>query len=185
MRPRPLFSRPTRGFTLIELLVVIAIIATLVGLLLPAVQGARESTRRTQCLNNLKQIGLALHVFHDASRRLPPAFATTQTPGNVNWRTLPQTPGFFEPGWSFFASILPFIEEDALFRQLNLSLPILHPANAVARSEAAVVSPYVCPSDTSPRLVDVRDFGTPSAAVALSGDGTVVVSADAGRAGPT
>jgi prepilin-type N-terminal cleavage/methylation domain-containing protein len=165
------------GFTLVELLVVIAIIATLLGLLLPAVQGAREATRRTQCLNNLKQIGLALHNFHEAHQRLPPAFATTQTPGNVNWRSLPQTPGFFEPGWSLFVSILPFIEEDGLFEQLNLSLPIMDPANAVARTQAALVSLYVCPSDTAPKLVDVRDFGPSSSAVALSGDGTVITQA--------
>jgi len=168
---------PGRGFTLVELLVVIAIVATLVGLLLPAVQGARESARRTQCLNNLKQIGLALHAFHDARRRLPPAFATTLTPGNVNWRSLPQTPGFFEPGWSFFVSILPFIEEDALFERLELSLPIMDPANAAARTEAALVSLYVCPSDTGPRMIDVRDFGPSSSAVALAGDGTVITRA--------
>jgi prepilin-type N-terminal cleavage/methylation domain-containing protein len=170
-------SVPAHGFTLVELLVVIAIIATLVGLLLPAVQGAREAARRTQCLNNLKQMGLALHLFHETNRRLPPAFATKETPGNVNWRSLPQTPGFFEPGWSFFVSILPFIEEDALFKQLNLSLPIMDPANVAARSQAALVSLYVCPSDTGPRLVDVRDFGPSSSAVALSGDGTVITLA--------
>lgn len=166
-----------RGFTLVELLVVIAIVATLIGLLLPAVQGAREAARRTQCLSNLKQIGVALHLFHDTKRCLPPAFATSKTPGNVNWRSLPPTPGFFEPGWSFFVSILPYIEEDALFTQLNLSLPIMDPANAAARTAAALVSLYVCPSDTSPRLVDVLDFGQASSAVALSGDGTVITQA--------
>jgi prepilin-type N-terminal cleavage/methylation domain-containing protein len=170
-------TRTERGFTLVELLVVVAIIASLLALLLPAVQGARESTRRTQCLNNLKQIGLALHGFHEANQRLPPAFATTQTPGNANWRSLTQTPGFFEPGWSFFVSILPFIEEDAFFEQLNLSLPIMDQANAVARTEAALVSLYVCPSDSAPKLIDVRDFGPSSPAIALSGDGTVITQA--------
>jgi len=161
----------------VELLVVIAIIATLIGLLLPAVQSARESARRTQCLNNMKQIGIALHLFHDAKRRLPPAFATAETPGHVNWRSLPQTPGFFEPGWSFFVSILPFLEQDALFKQLNLSLPIMDATNAAARSEAALVPLYVCPSDTGPRLIDVLDFGPSSSAPALSGDGTLITKA--------
>jgi prepilin-type N-terminal cleavage/methylation domain-containing protein len=169
--------RHPSGFTLVELLVVIGIIGTLVGLLLPAVQSAREAARRSSCSNNLKQIGLALHGFHDANSRLPPAFATTETPGNVNWRSLPQTPGFFEPGWSFFVFILPFVEEDTLFKQLNLSLPIMAPANAAARRESALVSLYVCPSDTAPKLVDVRDFGPSSSAVALSGDGTVITQA--------
>jgi prepilin-type N-terminal cleavage/methylation domain-containing protein len=171
-------AQPRRsGFSLVELLVVIAIIATLIGLLLPAVQSAREAARRTQCLSNLKQIGLGLHTFHDARRRLPPAFATAATPGNVNWRSLPPTPGFFEPGWSCFVFILPFVEQDTLFAQLDLSLPIMHDRNAVARSGAAVTQLYACPSDTAPKLVDVRDFGPSSSAVALSGDGSVITLA--------
>ena len=166
------------GFTLVELLVVIAIIGTLVALLLPAVQTARESARRTQCSNNLRQTGLALHNFHDARRSFPSAFTSTTAPGNVAWRTLTTTTAsHFEPGWSFFASILPYTEETALFSRLNLTLPIMDSQNDAARSEAALVKLYVCPSDNAPRLIDVLDYGESSSAITLSGAGTVITRA--------
>ena len=166
------------GFTLVELLVVIAIIGTLVGLLLPAVQNARESARRTHCGSNLRQVGLALLAFHDAKRSFPPAFTAASDPGNVNWRTLTTTtPSYFEPGWSFFAFILPHVEEAGLYDRLDLSLPIMHATNDAARTEAALAQLYVCPSDTSPRLIDVLDFGESGAATALSGVGTVIARA--------
>ncbi len=177
-RPARRRACPGRGFTLVELLVVIAIIGLLIALLLPAVQSAREAARRTQCLNNLRQIGLALHGFHDARQHLPPAFATGSAPGNVNWRTLTTTtPSYFEPGWSFFASILPYMEQGALHSQLDLKLPILDSRNDVARTDAALMPLYVCPSDTSPRLVDVWDFGESAAATTLGGAGTVIARA--------
>ena len=170
-------TRPAHGFTLVELLVVIAIIGTLVGLLLPAVQSARESARRTQCANNLRQMGLALHNFHGAKGYFPPAFATATAPANGNWRTLTTQASDFEPGWSFFMYVLPFAEEGGLSDQLNLSLPIMDTRNDVARTEAAVLKLYVCPSDAPPRLIDVLDFGPSSTATTLSGSGTLLARA--------
>ena len=109
MKSAMVTSRGRRGgFTLIELLVVIAIIAVLIALLLPAVQQAREAARRTQCKNNFKQVGLALHNYHDAWRSLPPAYTTDKNgkPG-LSWRVL----------------ILPYIEQDALYKQFKLDEP--------------------------------------------------------------
>ncbi len=92
------------GFTLVELLVVIAIIGILVGLLLPAVQAAREAARRMSCGNNVKQIGLALHVYHDANRKFPYG---TRRAGISN------TPGAYGP--SFYVGLMPYIEQNAIF----------------------------------------------------------------------
>src|SRR6266542_4883156 len=97
--------RYNRGFTLIELLVVIAIIAILIGLLLPAVQKVREAAARTKCANNLKQIGLAMHAFHDANRAFPPAFS----------KNPPQT----QNNWAWGTWILPYVEKSSLFTGIN------------------------------------------------------------------
>jgi len=104
------FSRP--GFTLIELLVVIAIIAILIGLLLPAVQKVREAAARTQCANNLKQMGLALHSYHDANGGLPQG----NSPYNIGAVTYANKAPY-EGSWTWQAYIFPFVEQDNLSRQ--------------------------------------------------------------------
>src|SRR5437879_1352163 len=106
---RPVSLR--RGFTLVELLVVIAIIGVLVALLLPAVQAARESARRMQCSNNLKQLALAAHNFHDVEQRLP---YNTQYQGGWDWNYQQN-----QRSWSCLARMLPYIEQGNLKEQLN------------------------------------------------------------------
>ncbi len=110
--PRCLWPRIRRaGFTLVELLVVIAIIGVLIGLLLPAVQAAREAARRTQCRNNLKQIGLALHNYHDVNKRFPSGGGWMQ----------PNNGGFPGNGCSQYVAILPFLEQQGAYRKWDFS----------------------------------------------------------------
>jgi len=109
------------GFTLVELLVVIAIIGILVALLLPAVQRARESARRMQCGNNLHQIGLALHNYHDSYKTLPPAWVTAIQP---NMTITTTGAGNDWPLWSWGALILPFMDERPLYRTLTVGAPL-------------------------------------------------------------
>ncbi len=133
----------TSGFTLIELLVVLAIVAVLIGLLLPAVQKVREAANQTTCRNNLKQLGLALHHYHDAYYTFPPGGLEWRPPGGTTQRQL---------AWSAF--LLPYLEQDNLYRQLDLSKPFDAPENAPAA--ATVLRVYLCPSS---RRTDVRVDG--------------------------
>jgi prepilin-type N-terminal cleavage/methylation domain-containing protein len=122
-----------RGFTLVELLVVATIIGALVSLLLPAVQAARESARRSHCQNNLRQIGIALHAFHNAHRAFPV--------GCVEKRTF-QRPAARQLAWS--AALLPQLEQQPLWRTIDFGLSYDHARNAVAGLTSLPV--YLCPS---------------------------------------
>lgn len=132
---------PCRGFTLIELLVVIAIIAILIALLLPAVQYAREAARRIQCKNNLKQLALALHNYHDTHNVFPSGqyFCEPDTPCAAAAQ--------FAPGWGWSASILPFIEQASLAGNLNFALPMNDPANVNLIEVGFPV--FQCPTDAT------------------------------------
>jgi prepilin-type N-terminal cleavage/methylation domain-containing protein len=143
-----------RAFTLVELLVVIAIISVLIGLLLPAVQRARESGNRATCQNNLRQIGLALHNYHDTLGTLPPGYLDT-----APWPNNDQG-----PGWSWGALILPFLEQKTLYNQINVSLDVADPANANARGSFLKV--FYCPSDLLHTTFTVNDGGANSWVVA-------------------
>ena len=114
----------SRGFTLIELLVVIAIIAVLIALLLPAVQAAREAARRVQCVNNLKQMGMALHNYHDALSVFPPGYIAASKFIDGETDT--------SPGWSWASMILPQLDQAPLYSSINVCLPIQAPANTTA-----------------------------------------------------
>jgi len=125
--------RGARGFTLIELLVVIAIIAVLIALLLPAVQAAREAARRSQCVNNLKQLGLATHNYHDVVLGLPWGH------GYLGWND-----------WSAFVLLLPYMEQAPLYNAINFTSGInaANPGNAQNSTvQKATINTLLCPSD--------------------------------------
>lgn len=143
-----------RGFTLIELLVVIAIIAILIALLLPAVQQAREAARRTQCKNNLKQLGLALHNYHDVYKVFPPGYINQfDNPQPTDSGQYAAAIAAERCSWGWTAFILPYVEQSALFNQMNVGDTRLKDAILPANSLDVMAQPigaFRCPSDTAP-----------------------------------
>lgn len=141
-----------KGFTLVELLVVIAIIGVLIALLLPAVQQAREAARRMSCSNNMKQIGIALHNYHDTYRAFPAGYLYRGGNGKCNY------------GWA--VAILPFVEQQNFYDQLNPGkIPLYQRYNgsSTAADKALLqhrLEAFICPSDAGPDLAKSQQFSS-------------------------
>ncbi len=157
-----------RGFTLIELLVVIAIIAVLIGLLLPAVQAAREAARRSQCVNNLKQLGLATHNYHDSLGRFP--FGAIVAPPNNYW--VLRGAGGEHYRYSVLAMLTPFLEQTPAYNALNFDFPVFDEVGAATLPNLTVfgmkLNLFLCPSDTGRT---VQPGFAPGNYMACAGDG--------------
>jgi prepilin-type N-terminal cleavage/methylation domain-containing protein len=135
MEKRTSFARPLHGFTLIEILVVVSIIGVLIALMLPAVQKARESARKTQCANNLKQLGLGMHGYLLNHRAFPPGYISKVLPNHDDGG----------PGWAWGALVMPYIEQAALREQIELTASLRSPESAAVRLSSVPL--FICPSD--------------------------------------
>ena len=142
-------QRRLSGFTLIELLVVMAIIGTLIALLLPSVQAAREQARRVACQNNLKQIGLALAQYANLHGGLPPGYVSVWDP--IQNKEL-------GPGWGWASMILPQLEQQAIANNIRFETPLHRPDQSTARS--TLLNVFLCPADSMPHRWTASDSET-------------------------
>ena len=158
LEPGPVVARERRsgpsGFTLIEVLVAISVISLLIALVLPAVQAAREASRRIQCANNLRQMGLAVQAYHDAFESLPPGRIKSYDPRYAGPNP-PCTSTIVDKSLEIF--ILPFIEQGALYSAINQNLAIIGGENSTIHS--VVVASFACPSDTMSGVVRLLNPG--------------------------
>lgn len=177
---RPVSSKHLRGFTLIELLVVIAIIAVLIALLLPAVQAAREAARRSQCVNNLKQMGLGIANYESAGGSYPIGIIG-YNPNDANYGCSGNS---YVRGHTMFTQILPYIEQTQLYNAINFTFPAdssggalvlgMDPGAIQATAFNTLVSSYICPSDSqrtqhSGRVTDLVEPYSPGSYAASFG----------------
>ncbi len=169
-----------RAFTLIELLVVIAIIAILIALLLPAVQQAREAARRTQCKNNLKQLGLALHNYMDTHRVFPPGSSGTRSPTTTNWCSASSgnatAMGLGAP-WTVM--ILPFLDETPRYNTFDFNLKFMSSTNVLCgcandTPSRVINTKFQCPSDPASGTAAINNY------FGVQGGGTAVPAAPGG-----
>jgi prepilin-type N-terminal cleavage/methylation domain-containing protein len=169
-------SRRTAGFTLIELLVVIAIIAVLIALLVPAVQKVREAAGVAQCANNLKQIGLAVHNFHDTFKSIPSIGSWNASFRGNSWPALSYGGGMHSPDGaqgSWLVHLLPYLEQENLFKQftatglLNSSVDAFNAYDSMSTTQAPA---FICPSDGSNSSYTITEGGTPYASGSYAGN---------------